>query len=204
MHNTITAPVVFQQKVKRSEFICFLFPVANAEQARELLGSHARQYANATHNCFAYVCGYSQETQYYSDAGEPHGTAGKPMLNALLRADVTNVLAIVTRYFGGVKLGVRGLMEAYGGTVRLALDEAEMQPALARSTFLIICDYSLVDQLKKMIASLQGSISAESWSEFAELAISVPEDNAPALSEFLDGLRLKSRLDYKIKEEGNA
>ncbi|MDZ4182239.1 MAG: YigZ family protein, partial [Candidatus Cloacimonadaceae bacterium] len=101
------------QKIQRSEFIAWLYPAQNVDQARELIAAHNKAHADATHNCYAYVIGFDRETQYYSDAGEPSGTAGKPMLNALLSASMTNVLAIVTRHFGGIKLGVRGLIEAY-------------------------------------------------------------------------------------------
>lgn len=155
-YSTISAPLSWQQKIRRSNFICFLHPISSADEARNLLSAHVKEYANATHNCYAYICGFDQETQYHSDAGEPHGTAGKPILNALLRADMTNIMAIVTRYYGGVKLGVPGLIEAYGSTVEKTLELAEIIPATAFAEFSVQSEYGSVDQLLGLLRSLDG------------------------------------------------
>lgn len=196
MLKTPAAPSHAQAKILRSTFICFLFPARTAEEARERIGAHAREYANATHNCFAYICGFGQETQYFSDAGEPHGTAGKPILNALLRNNMTNTLAIVTRYYGGIKLGVKGLIEAYGGTVEAALAEARLVGAIATELIRISVDYALVDLIGARVRELGGQVLPEEWSQRASLAISLPAAQAPVLREYLDGFRLQSRLDY--------
>ncbi len=194
--NTISTPISWQQKVRRSTFICFLHPIATADEARNLIRAHVKEYANATHNCFAYICGFAQETQYHSDAGEPHGTAGKPILNALLREGMTNVLAIVTRFYGGVKLGVPGLIEAYGGTVAGALKLAQKLPALAFDTFRVRAEYAAVDQLLALLKTLEGMVREETWTEKAELLLRVPSDQAPILREFLDGQAAQARLVY--------
>lgn len=199
-YQTITESSQFQQKIRRSSFHCFLFPIASVEEARILISSHNKEYANATHNCFAYVCGFDQEIQYYSDAGEPHGTAGKPILNSLLRAEMTNVLAIVTRHYGGVKLGVKGLIDAYGGTVEKTLELAKKVLAQARCRFVVSLEYAWVDQLTNLVNSLQGSILESNWSERADLTLLIPETEAGRLQEFLDGLRRESRLDYHREE----
>ncbi len=196
MLKTLAAPSHAQAKILRSTFICFLFPVQTAEEARELIGAHAREYANATHNCFAYICGFGQETQYYSDAGEPHGTAGKPILNALLRNGMTNTLAIVTRHYGGIKLGVKGLIEAYGGTAEAALAAARLVEAIPTELIRISVDYALVDLIGARVRELGGQVAPDEWAQRASLAISLPAAEAPALREFLDGFRLQSRLDY--------
>ncbi len=200
---TLKEPSSWQQKIRRSSFICFLFPISNAEEARTLIAAHAKEYANATHNCFAYLSGQERETQYWSDAGEPRGSAGKPILNALLRAEMTNVLAIVTRYYGGVKLGIPGLIEAYGNTVEQALENVNKIPVIAQTRFSVNASYAAVDQLTGLLKSLGGKVVQENWVEQAELTLALPVENADTLREFLDGQAAQSRLEYTEKENDN-
>ncbi|MCB5247676.1 MAG: YigZ family protein [Candidatus Cloacimonetes bacterium] len=202
-YDTISTPVTWQQKIRRSTFICSLHPIASADEARSLISAHLKENSAATHNCFAYICGFERETQYHSDAGEPHGTAGKPILNALLRAGITNVLAIVTRFYGGVKLGVPGLIQAYGGTVEQTLRLAPKLPAVPFSSFRVKASYAVVDQLIAVLKSLEGSVSQESWAEKAELVLLIPTDNAAPLREFLDGQAAQSHLEY-LEENDHA
>ncbi len=193
---TIVTSVSWQQKVRRSTFICTLHPIASADEARALISAHVKEHSNATHNCFAYICGFERETQYGNDAGEPHGTAGKPILNALLRANLTNVLALVTRFYGGIKLGVPGLIDAYGSTVEQALEHADKIPATQLATFVVKAEYAVVDQLMGLLKTLGGKVARESWTDRAELAIRIPLENADALQEFLAGQAAQARLEY--------
>lgn len=200
MFQTVSAKVVAEQKIKRSRFICHLSPIASESEAKELIAAHNQEFANATHNCFAYLCGFNREIQYYSDAGEPHGTAGKPILNALLRNGLTNVLAIVTRYYGGVKLGTRGLIEAYGATADLAAGKAELADAVEFAVIAAVMDYPQVDAVRKAAKNLQGSVSAEHWAERAELELRIPKSKLGEMREFLDSLKIHAGLDYSLKE----
>lgn len=200
MYRTVLAKVVAEQKVKRSRFICHLCPIASESEAKELIAAHNQEFANATHNCFAYLCGFNREIQYYSDAGEPHGTAGKPILNALLRNGLTNVLAIVTRYYGGVKLGTRGLIEAYGETAELAAGKAELADAVEYAVIAAAMDYPQVDAVRNAAKNLQGSVSAEHWAERAELELRIPKSKLCEMRKILDGLKVHVGLDYSLKE----
>ncbi len=101
---------------KRSRFIGDLRGASSEEGARNILRTLAQETPEAHHHCWAYRVGFPQIREYWSDDGEPSGSAGKPILGALRRAEVTNALLVVTRYFGGIKLGVRGLIDAYGQT----------------------------------------------------------------------------------------
>ena len=197
IYNTITQACQYQQKILRSQFICFLFPISDTQQARSILSEHSHEYANATHNCFAYIIGLERETQYYSDAGEPHGTAGKPILNALLRNNLTNVLAIVTRYYGGIKLGVKGLIDAYGDTVEKATKEACTTPARLYCSYNITVEYALGDVVSGKIKSLQGEITESQWSQQVTFTIRLPQENQADLLRFLDGQRQHSHLEYQ-------
>lgn len=115
---TIEGRVERAIKIERSEFIATLSYVDNDEDARAFISEISKKYKNATHNCPAYrVLGGNGIIEFASDAGEPSGTAGVPMLNVLRRESLLNVGVVVTRYFGGVKLGIRGLIEAYTRSV---------------------------------------------------------------------------------------
>ncbi|GAA3072543.1 YigZ family protein [Streptosporangium carneum] len=119
-------------EIKRSRFVCALAPVSSEEAARAFVAGRRELHADATHNCSAYVIGGDRRLQKADDDGEPGGTAGTPMLETLLRRGLGDVVAVVTRYFGGVKLGAGGLVRAYGSAVGKTLDLApltEMVPA---------------------------------------------------------------------------
>ncbi|XIE77679.1 YigZ family protein [Streptomyces sp. SBR177] len=121
-YRTLAGEGVHESEINRSRFICALAPVATEAEAQEFVARIRREHPTATHNCFAYVIGADASVQKASDDGEPGGTAGVPMLQMLLRREMRYVAAVVTRYYGGVKLGAGGLIRAYGGVVGEALD----------------------------------------------------------------------------------
>ncbi|HKJ97896.1 MAG TPA: YigZ family protein [Desulfotignum sp.] len=112
-------------KIKRSLFICHLSHAGSIDAAKDFISKISRENKTATHNCWAYIVGDAGQVYHSSDAGEPSGTAGKPMLNVLASYSMTQVAAVVTRHYGGVKLGVRGLIQAYSDAVAAALDDAK-------------------------------------------------------------------------------
>ncbi|MFI8849509.1 YigZ family protein [Streptomyces sp. 891-h] len=119
---TVAAEGVHETEVNRSRFLCALAPAATEAEAQEFIARVRKEHPGANHNCSAYVIGADASVQKANDDGEPGGTAGVPMLQMLLRRDVRYAVAVVTRYFGGVKLGAGGLIRAYGGAVGEALD----------------------------------------------------------------------------------
>ncbi|MEV7675388.1 YigZ family protein [Streptomyces sp. NPDC088752] len=121
-YRTLAREGVHETEVNRSRFLCALAPVADEREAQEFVARVRAEHPTATHNCFAYVLGADASVQRAGDDGEPGGTAGVPMLQMLLRREVRYVAAVVTRYYGGVKLGAGGLIRAYGGAVGEALD----------------------------------------------------------------------------------
>lgn len=199
MYYTIENPVISELKIQRSLFIAALYPVESPEQARSVLAEHTRQYADATHNCYAYVCGTKQETSYYADAGEPGGTAGKPILNALLRKDISNVLAVVTRYYGGIKLGVKGLIDAYGAAVEQALGTAKLVAARVWQVYHVECDYPSFESLKHKYSELELFISDISYAQRVSFDLSIAEEQQKQLTDILDGYVLFSGLIYSQK-----
>ena len=121
---TIASPIEVRTEIKRSVFLASLTPVTSLEAADAVVASIRKAHWDARHHCTALVIGPHGERQRSSDDGEPAGTAGVPMLEVLRHRDVTDVVAVVTRWFGGVKLGAGGLVRAYGSAVSAALDEA--------------------------------------------------------------------------------
>lgn len=121
-YRTVAREGVHESEINRSRFICALAPVATEEEAQEFVARVRARHAGATHNCYAYVVGADAAVQKASDDGEPGGTAGVPMLQMLTRREIRYTAAVVTRYYGGVKLGAGGLIRAYGGVVGEALD----------------------------------------------------------------------------------
>lgn len=120
---TIAKPSQSELNIKKSKFIARLFPTNTKKESKDIIQKISDEFSDATHNCVAYI---TNDGEGYDDNGEPSGTAGKPMLNALRKNDIQNVTAIVTRYFGGIKLGAGGLVRAYGKAVLEAIENSEI------------------------------------------------------------------------------
>ncbi|MGQ7376575.1 YigZ family protein [Streptococcus suis] len=120
---TIKEDGIVEEEIKKSRFICFMKRVTSEEEARDFINKIKKEHYKATHNCSAFVLGENMEIKRSSDDGEPSGTAGVPMLTVLENHQLTNVATVVTRYFGGIKLGAGGLIRAYAGAVASAVKE---------------------------------------------------------------------------------
>src|SRR5690606_13633183 len=133
---TIARRVEYEMEIKKSRFITHLEPVGPVAEADEFIAGIRKTYWDARHNCVAMVTGVTGDQARSSDDGEPSGTAGVPMMEVLKRRGMTDVVAVVTRYFGGIKLGAGGLVRAYGNAVSEALDEAQLvyRRALTQAT----------------------------------------------------------------------
>ena len=122
-YRTIKEDGQVQEEIKKSRFICHAKRVYSEEEARDFILAIKKEHYKATHNCSAFIVGERSEIKRTSDDGEPSGTAGVPMLGVLENHNLTNVCVVVTRYFGGIKLGAGGLIRAYAGSVALAVKE---------------------------------------------------------------------------------
>lgn len=122
-YRTISQDGQAQEEIKKSRFICHAKRVYSEEEARDFIAAIKKEHYKATHNCSAFIVGEKSEIKRTSDDGEPSGTAGIPMLGVMENHQVTNVCFVVTRYFGGIKLGAGGLIRAYAGSVALAIKE---------------------------------------------------------------------------------
>ena len=140
--NTIKEKVRTTQTINKSEFICTLIPIKDYEDSQNKLASIRKEFYDATHNCYAIIWGENGEYSKFSDDGEPSQTAGVVIHNVLKQNELTNVLAIVTRYFGGIKLGAGGLVRAYSSSTALAVKEAIITKIIKISTLEIKTNYT--------------------------------------------------------------
>jgi uncharacterized YigZ family protein len=183
-------------KIKRSVFVCRLSYVETIEDAKEFISKVSKEYKTATHNCWAYVVGDSGQISHCSDAGEPPGTAGKPMLNTLLSHHMTCTAAVVTRYYGGVKLGVRGLIEAYALAVAEAIAQAPLVRLVKTESFRICLDYSLNDSFLNRISGLKTTIAGTDYKERVTHELVVELSDLSALESMLTQYQRQGLLNY--------
>ncbi|AGN16684.1 YigZ family protein [Methanobrevibacter sp. AbM4] len=141
---TIKKPVEAQINIKKSNFIARLYPAKDKKEVKKIIEEVSTRYSDATHNCTAYIV---SDSQGYDDNGEPSGTAGKPMMNVLIKNDLSNIVAIVTRYFGGIKLGAGGLVRAYSHSILKAIEEAEIVNMELFNIYEAIFDYKNIKEV---------------------------------------------------------
>ena len=137
--------------VDKSRFITTISPCTTEEEAQAFIGRINKEFWDATHNCTAYALGPKQEQQRSSDNGEPSGTAGKPMLEVLKKTGITNVAVVVTRYFGGIKLGAGGLIRAYSHSVAETLRLAPKELHTTRTQLQATIDYALYGAIERYV-----------------------------------------------------
>ncbi|MEJ2677604.1 MAG: YigZ family protein [Gemmatimonadota bacterium] len=168
-----------EQVVRRSRFITTLARAATADDARAIIGEVRAEFADATHNCWAFAAGPPGATAAIgmSDDGEPHGTAGRPMLEALLHSGVGEIVAVVTRYFGGVKPGKGGLARAYAGGVTQALDALPLARKVVRTPVRVTLDYAALEPVRRMAAEHDAPVVREEFAAAVTLHLAVPESD---------------------------
>lgn len=162
-----------QIEIKKSKFICHLFPIENEEQAKEYIAKIKKEHYKANHNCSAYMLGENFEIQRSSDDGEPSGTAGVPMLEVLKKNQLQNTLAIVTRYFGGIKLGAGGLIRAYSTSVSEALKEIGIVQGKLQQILDIIIDYPQLGKLQNYLENEQIAIQEIDYLEQITVKVAI-------------------------------
>lgn len=175
---------------QRSRFITTVGTAGTIDEAREFVARVSAGHPDATHNCWAYVVGPPGDTSRVgaSDDGEPHGTAGRPMLAVLLGSGVGDIAAVVTRYYGGTKLGKGGLVRAYAGGVKLALDGLPLGERVRRTALLVEIPYSSVAALKHLLPGFEAEILDESYGTQATFTIRLPEERSREFTGAVEGL----------------
>lgn len=186
--NTIKSPVEnILLKEKGSKFIGFAFPVDDEAELKKSLGKIREEHPKATHHCYAYRLGIKGENYRANDDGEPSGSAGLPIYNQLLAHEITNVLVIVVRYYGGTKLGVSGLVKTYKESAKITLEEAEIVKKELESEIEISFGFSQQNQIFTLLNKFDGRIldflSDEKCIITAKIKTSIKENISEQLSE---------------------
>ncbi len=162
---------------KRSRFIGQVWNVDSEEQARELIAAVKQKYYDARHTCWCYII-RDGGIMRYSDDGEPQGTAGQPMLEVFRRNNIENVCCTITRYFGGILLGAGGLVRAYSGTAKQALDAAGISAVRMWNIIDSECSYGQLERVKKYIEEIGGIIENIEYSSNILITALIPEEKA--------------------------
>ena len=184
--------------IKKSKFIARTVHITTEEEAQAYLRDGKKQYWDARHNCYAYQLGMNFEKQKSSDDGEPSGTAGKPILEVLKNKGLTNTLIVVTRYFGGIKLGTGGLIRAYGTAAVAALDNAIIEDYIDCRILYLQTDYSFLSATERLLPDFEAVITKRDFADFVSLTVEVPEDKA---DEYLLALRDKTNGTLTVREK---
>ncbi len=197
---------------KKSRFIATLKPITTEEEALAFIACMKKQYWDARHNCYAFVAGKNQELQRCGDDGEPNGTAGRPMLDVLLREELHNLAVVVTRYFGGTLLGTGGLVRAYQQAVQEGLKNSVIIEKRPGRTLTIGTDYNGIGKIQYILAQQEITVMDTVYTDQVELQAMVPleqlESLQAAITEGTNGSALFSLgeavdfacIDGKIKK----
>ena len=177
----------FEQEIKRSRFIGIGCPVSSPEEAAATLEELRREFPDATHHCSAYLLGDPGNSSHMraDDDGEPAGTAGKPMLNVLRHKNVGDVLLVVVRYFGGIKLGAGGLVRAYSSTASGTMDAIECIEAVRECYGVLALDYPDESPIRRALEELGVKVVGSQYGDRVELTLRLPEDRWAEISKSL-------------------
>jgi len=183
-HLIIPAKTVhYEQLIKNSRFLCFIGHAADAASARAFIQSMRERYPDARHVCWAFIAGELGQTTALScsDDGEPAGTAGKPMLNVLQHGGVSEIVAVVVRYFGGVKLGTGGLVRAYSSSVSEAMRALPLQEKVIMQPISLQLPYALEDVARRTLATYHSEIIELQYGDCIQMTIHCPQQQVTGL-----------------------
>ena len=183
-------PYRVEEVIQKSRFITVANHAPDSEAAHAFVARIRDEFPDATHHCWAFVAGSPGSTTSIgmSDDGEPHGTAGRPMLTALLHGGVGEIIAVCTRYFGGTKLGTGGLSRAYSGGVKLLLESLPTEERVERVILQVVVDYGSVDALQRLLEEAEAVVESEDYGEKVEYLVAVPREYAETLAEAVAGV----------------
>ena len=185
---TIEKEIRVEQTIEKSRFIATLFPVESREEGEKRLSEIREEFKDATHNVPAMAIGKKSELVWTSDDGEPQGTSGPPMLRILTARHLTNIMVVVTRYFGGVKLGTGGLVRAYSGTLELALEKADILELKDYSFIRGEVDYQAFNRILAYDFKDLGELMDIEYLEKISFTFKCPEGMESRVKEILDNL----------------
>lgn len=176
---------VTELEIRKSRFICALARVHTEDEATAFIAARRREHRTATHNCTAYVLGDLADISKSNDDGEPSGTAGVPMMEVLHRRDLTNIVAVVTRYFGGIKLGAGGLVRAYGQSVAAAIDDVGVVERVPFHTVLVTVDHTRAGRFTADLHSRGMTLGETTYGAGVTTEVRVPVEDFEAFMDWV-------------------
>jgi uncharacterized YigZ family protein len=181
MSETLAVETEFQEEIRKSRFLAFAAPISNAAEAQTFINRVSNP--GATHNCWAWKLGQQYR---FNDDGEPGGTAGRPILAAIEGQNCDRIVVVVTRWFGGIKLGTGGLVSAYGGCAAKCLQQAERVELVPRILVACQCSYSELPLLKSRLHDFEALLEDEAFgASGVDIRLALPEGYLPTLERFL-------------------
>ena len=183
---------------KKSKFICNVFHVESVQEAEDKLNIIRKKYHDARHNCYVYKV-VEEDAFKASDDGEPSGTAGVPMLNIVNGRNLSNILVVVTRYFGGILLGTGGLVKAYQDSIKQALDTLEIEDMVLTQEYKLVCDHKDVTLAQRCFSALAIKILSQDYTDKVSYTLDVPlssvEQFTAQLTKITQGKALIEKID---------
>ena len=179
---TIAEPAEAIYKERSSKFLTYAYPVESEAEIKELLDALRKQYYDATHHCYAYRLGAHGEMFRANDDGEPSGTAGKPILGQLLSANLTNCLVVVVRYFGGTKLGVSGLIQAYKESTAEVIAVSKIIEKTVDRVVKIDFDYTSMNGVMRIVKEMNPRIDEQVFDNICKMSLRIRESEADILT----------------------
>ena len=181
-YRTISAASKGSYKEKGSKFLAFAFPVISEEEVKEKLTQLRKEYHDARHHCYAYRLGFGKPVFRINDDGEPSGTAGRPIYGQIVSHDITQVLIVVIRYFGGIKLGVSGLSNAYKTASKEALYDAKIITKTIDEEYMIQFDYSVMNNVMKVLKEEDAVILFQEFENLCKLNFLIRKNSVTKIS----------------------
>jgi len=184
--------------VKKSRFIAYGFKATSRDEAMSQLDGLRDKYPDARHHCWAYLLGspHAPKSVAMSDDGEPSGTAGKPILNVLQHKSVGDILVVVVRYFGGIKLGAGGLVRAYSGATQNLYDQLVTEEQVPQDLLVLQCSFEEEQRIRHFLAQYQGNVEHCSYSAHVSMTVQLPTQHAEAFKQVLNGFK-----DTQLKDD---
>jgi len=202
VYYTVTRETTAETTIKHSKFIAFCASVADADQAEAYVKAIKKRFSDATHAPYAYILGERGDKMRASDDGEPSGTSGAPILDAIKGEGLTFTAVVVVRYFGGIKLGTGGLTHAYGDSALTALRMNGRAKYVKCAVFSLKCDYNAVSPVQNKVYALGGDVIETLYDDGATLTVAVPLESesafCSAVADITSGKAVLSRLDERF------
>ena len=186
---------------RKSKFISYVVPVETEDEVKDIVEEYRKKYYNARHVCWAYMLGATRDNYRANDDGEPSGTAGRPILGQINSNELTNVLIVVVRYFGGTLLGTGGLVRAYKEAAAAAIENAKIVEKTVDDSFILHFDYPLLNEVMRVLNQFESAKWTQNFTETCEMGITIRQSLSKQLAQSLSAIYGVTVIENKVEEE---